>query len=600
MRWHRALPAWRTIRLAVSLVDAAGRGRLAVIVAATFVTSIAIAGELLVGRHLLNMLADSERTSAGELAPYLLLLGGLLVLAAIAQALSTELRIPLAEEVHRRTMEEILDVATEVDLEAYEGTDFADRLQRARMGASGQSAAIVFGLVTIISTLVVAAGVVAVLLTVAPILVPVAVLGYLPIAFVNVRKNRARYELERDLVEIGRERAYLEYLLTDRTDAKEIRSFEMAPTIRRWHASLWDLRLTRLRDLVRTRLMLSIGASTVTTTVLVGTLSIALILAGRGTITIGDAAVVVVGLQQLNNRLHSTGAAISGVHEGITFLRDFERFRDSLPEIRAARPDGMPPARPELLTVDRVGYRYPGSDRDAVRSVSFDLRRGQIMAVVGANGSGKSTLAKMLCGLLPPTRGVVAWDGVDLASCDPSRVREAIAPVFQDFSRFMLPIRHVIGLGDVDRIDDEPAIRAAADRAGVRDLIDALPGGLDARLGKTFTGGTDVSTGQWQRLAIARAYLRDASVIVLDEPSASLDPRAEAALFDLLHDLYHDRIVVFVSHRFATVRSADVVLVLDQGDVVEIGSHHELMAWGGLYRDLFELQASRYGLDDRR
>jgi ATP-binding cassette, subfamily B, bacterial len=600
MRWHRALRAWRTIRLAVSLVDAAGRGRLAVIVAATFVTSIAIAGELLVGRHLLNMLADSERTSAGELAPYLLLLGGLLVLAAIAQALSTELRIPLAEEVHRRTMEEILDVATEVDLEAYEGTDFADRLQRARMGASGQSAAIVFGLVTIISTLVVAAGVVAVLLTVAPILVPVAVLGYLPIAFVNVRKNRARYELERDLVEIGRERAYLEYLLTDRTDAKEIRSFEMAPTIRRWHASLWDLRLTRLRDLVRTRLMLSIGASTVTTTVLVGTLSIALILAGRGTITIGDAAVVVVGLQQLNNRLQSTGAAISGVHEGITFLRDFERFRDSLPEIRAARPDGMPPARPELLTVDRVGYRYPGSDRDAVRSVSFDLRRGQIMAVVGANGSGKSTLAKMLCGLLPPTRGVVAWDGVDLASCDPSRVREAIAPVFQDFSRFMLPIRHVIGLGDVDRIDDEPAIRAAADRAGVRDLIDALPGGLDARLGKTFTGGTDVSTGQWQRLAIARAYLRDASVIVLDEPSASLDPRAEAALFDLLHDLYHDRIVVFVSHRFATVRSADVVLVLDQGDVVEIGSHHELMARGGLYRDLFELQASRYGLDDRR
>jgi ATP-binding cassette, subfamily B, bacterial len=600
MRWHRALPAWRTIRLAVSLVDAAGRGRLAVIVAATFVTSIAIAGELLVGRHLLNMLADSERTSAGELAPYLLLLGGLLVLAAIAQALSTELRIPLAEEVHRRTMEEILDVATEVDLEAYEGTDFADRLQRARMGASGQSAAIVFGLVTIISTLVVAAGVVAVLLTVAPILVPVAVLGYLPIAFVNVRKNRARYELERDLVEIGRERAYLEYLLTDRTDAKEIRSFEMAPTIRRWHASLWDLRLTRLRDLVRTRLMLSIGASTVTTTVLVGTLSIALILAGRGTITIGDAAVVVVGLQQLNNRLQSTGAAISGVHEGITFLRDFERFRDSLPEIRAARPDGMPPARPELLTVDRVGYRYPGSDRDAVRSVSFDLRRGQIMAVVGANGSGKSTLAKMLCGLLPPTRGVVAWDGVDLASCDPSRVREAIAPVFQDFSRFMLPIRHVIGLGDVDRIDDEPAIRAAADRAGVRDLIDALPGGLDARLGKTFTGGTDVSTGQWQRLAIARAYLRDASVIVLDEPSASLDPKAEAALFDLLHELYDDRIVVFVSHRFATVRSADVVLVLDQGDVVETGSHDELMSRGGLYRDLFELQASRYGLDDRR
>jgi ATP-binding cassette, subfamily B, bacterial len=600
MRWHRVGAAWRTIRLAVSLVDAAGRGRLIVIVAATFVTSGAIAGELLIGRHLLNMLADSERTSAGQLAPYLLLLGVLLLLAVIAQALSSELRIPLAEEVHRSMMDEILDVATEVDLDAYEGTDFADRLQRARMGASGQSAAIVFGLVTIVSTLVVAAGVVVVLLAVAPILVPVALLGYVPIAVVNVRTTRARYELERDLIELGREQAYFEFLLTDRMDAKEIRAFEAAPTIRRWHAALWDLRLDRLRDLVRDRLLLWIGASSVTTAVLVGTLSFALILAGRGMITIGDAAVAVVALQQLNGRLQSAGGAVSGVHEGITFLRDFEQFRATLPEIRAARPDGIPPARPERLTVDGVGYRYPGSDVDAVRSVSFELRRGQIMAVVGANGSGKSTLAKMLCGLLPPTRGVVAWDGVDLATCEPSRVRAAIAPVFQDFSRFMLPVRHVIGLGDVDRIDDDVAIWVAADRAGVAELIDELPGGLDARLGKTFTGGTDLSTGQWQRMAIARAHLRDASVIVLDEPSASLDPKAEAALFDLLHGLYRDRIVVFVSHRFATVRSADVVLVLDQGDVVEMGSHEELMERGGLYRDLFELQASRYGLDTHK
>ena len=271
--------AGRTIRLASSLVAAAGRWRLTVIIAATFVTAGAIAGQLFVGRHLLNMIADPAGTSARELAPFLLLLGGLLVLAAVAQAVSAELRIPLAEEVHRSMVEEILDVATEVDLEAYEGTDFADRLQRARMGASGQSAAIVFGLVAMVSTLVITAGVVGVLFTVAPLLVPVAVLGYLPIVFVNVRKNRAMYELERDMTEIGRKRAYLEYLLTDRTDAKEIRSYEMAPTIRRWHGELWDVRLARLTALVRRRMVLSIGASTVTTVVLVVTLSVALVLA---------------------------------------------------------------------------------------------------------------------------------------------------------------------------------------------------------------------------------------------------------------------------------------------------------------------------------
>jgi ATP-binding cassette subfamily B protein len=185
---------------------------------------------------------------------------------------------------------------------------------------------------------------------------------------------------------------------------------------------------------------------------------------------------------------------------------------------------------------------------------------------------------------------------VDLAGCSPDLVRAQIAPVFQDFAQYQVTIRRAIGLGDPDRLDDEAGIREAADRAGLTELIDAQANGLDARLGKVFSGGTDISIGQWQRFAIARALFRDAPVVVLDEPTASLDPRAEADLFDLLHALCHDRIVVFVSHRFATVRSADVVLVLNQGEVAQIGSHDELMAAGGLYRDLFNLQADRYGL----
>lgn len=584
-----------TIRIAISLVVSSGRRQLLLIIAASIVTSIAIAGQLLVGRTLLDLLVDDGRVDAADLAPHLAALGALLMIAALSQAVASELRIPLGEEVFRRSMDEILDVATEVELEAYEGAEFHDCLERARFAAGGQSSAVVFGLVTIMSTLVVTVGVVAVLVTVAPILLPVAVLGYLPIAFVNVRNTRARYRLEHEQTELLRERSYLEYLMTDRVEAKEVRSYDVAPVLRRWHSTLWDTRMTRLRALVRRRLALTTIGSFVTTAVLIATLSFALILAGRGSITIGDAAVAIVGLQQLSSRLQSAGAAFSGVHEGVTFLRDFESFRATLPIIREQRPSGVPPAPPTVLSVDRLGYRYPGAPADALGSVSFEIRRGQIMAVVGANGSGKSTLAKLLCTLLPPTTGSIRWDGIDLAACDPALVRAQIAPVFQDFARYMLTLRQAIGLGDSQRLDDEPGIRQAARRAGVEELIESHREGLDLRLGKAFAGGTDISIGQWQRLAIARALFRDAPVVVLDEPSASLDPRAEADLFDLLHTLCRDRIVIFVSHRFATVRSADVVMVLDQGDVVEMGSHDELMAGGGLYHDLFELQADRYG-----
>lgn len=585
-----------TIRSAIALVYGAGRASFLVIVASTIVTAIAIAGQLLVGSQLLDLLADSGTVDGSELAPYLAVLGVLLLLSAMSQAVAGDLRVLLSEQVERRAMNEILDVATEVDLEVYDGAEFHDRLQRAKVAAGGQSSAVVFGLVTIVATLAVTVGVVFVLLTVAPILVPVSVIAYVPIALVNVRNNRAKYQMEHELTELQRERWYLENVMSDRSHAKEVRSYGVVPTLRAWHEERWDTRMTKLRALVRRRLTLTSIGSFVTTAVLIFTLSVALILAGRGSITIGDAAVAIVGLQQLSSRLQAAGSAFGTVHEGMTFLRDYDGFRAALPVIREERPTAIPPTPPTVLTVDGVGYRYPEATDDALRSVSFEIRRGQIMAVVGANGSGKTTLSKLLCDLLHPARGTVSWNGVDIAECAPDLVRAQIAPVFQDFARYEFTIRQAIGLGDAARLDDEDAIRVAAERASLSELIASRQNGLDARLGKLFTGGSDVSIGQWQRLAIARALFRDAPIVVLDEPTASLDPQAEADLFDLLHTLCHDRIVVFVSHRFATVRSADLVLVLNQGDVAQLGSHDDLMRSGGLYRDLFTLQAARYGL----
>ena len=589
-------PTLSTLRLAWSLVISTGRGLLLAIVAASIVTSAAVAGQLILGRTLLDLLAGADEVTFSELAPLLLGLGCLLMVSAVAQAVATELRLPLGEEVQRRAMNDILDVATEVGLEDYEQPEFHNQFQLAMMGAGGQSSAIVFGLVTILSTMMVATGVILVLVAVAPVLVPISIAGYLPVAYINVRNNRERYQLERRLTELQRERGYLESLLTEREPAAEVRAYDLSRVLRGWYGEIWSERLRQLRVLVRRRLRLTTIGSAVTTMVLVTTLSFAVGLAARGSLSLGDAAVAIVGLQQLSSRLRGAGNAFTGVHNGITFLRDFQQFREELPKVRDARPTASPPSPPRILAVERLGYRYPSGNKDAVDDVSFELRQGQIMAIVGANGSGKTTVSKLVCGLLPPARGTIRWDGVDIAQCDPTLVRSQIAPVFQDYMPFMFTLSNAIGLGDVNRLDDHDAILRAASQAGLGELIETHGAGLDVRLGKAFTGGIDISLGQWQRVALARAFFRNAPVVVLDEPSASLDPRAEAELFDLLHSLCADRIVIFVSHRFATVRSADVVMVMDQGAVVEMGSHAELISARGLYHELFTLQADRYGL----
>ncbi|HEX8906378.1 MAG TPA: ATP-binding cassette domain-containing protein, partial [Longimicrobiaceae bacterium] len=252
------------------------------------------------------------------------------------------------------------------------------------------------------------------------------------------------------------------------------------------------------------------------------------------------------------------------------------------------------------IVFENVSFRYPGTERWVLRDVSFRIPAGSVIALVGENGAGKTTLVKLLCRMYEPTEGRILVDGVDLAEIDVDAWRKRLSAAFQDFVRFELPARQAVGVGDLPRMDDDAAVDAALDRAGAADVLATLPRGGDTQLGARWEGGVDLSTGQWQKLALGRALMRrDPLVVFFDEPTASLDALAEHALFERYarearSGSARGSVTVLVSHRFSTVRSADLILVIDGGTVSELGAHEELLQRDGLYAELYGLQARAY------
>jgi ATP-binding cassette, subfamily B, bacterial len=314
-----------------------------------------------------------------------------------------------------------------------------------------------------------------------------------------------------------------------------------------------------------------------------------------GAISIGMFTFLTGSFSRSRSYIASILGDFNDISEQAIFLKDLFEFFEMQPTIRA-EPDSIPAPRPirQGFEFRNVSFSYPGSDRLVVQNINFHLHPFEKVALIGENGAGKTTLVKLLARLYDPTAGQILLDGIDLREYDVEDLRREIGVIFQDYIRYDMLARENIGFGKVESMADQPRLDTAAYKSLAKGLIERFPNGYDQMVGRRFEGGVDLSGGEWQKLALGRAYMRDAQVLILDEPTATFDARAEYEVFQRFAELTRDRMAVLISHRFSTVRMADRILVLADGEIMEQGTHQQLVALGGRYAELFELQAAGY------
>jgi ATP-binding cassette subfamily B protein len=553
------------------------------------------------GRDALNALLShgQGRHGLGPAAAPLVALVVVTAVSIVASVAQAQLLRLLGELVQRRVWAGMLDVAESVDLTEFERPDFFERLQRVRMNALQRPLTMTQGLVTAVGGLVGSAALVAAVISISPVLLPLLVLALVPLFIVQRIRSRREFAFIVEQTTATRERWYLQSTIIDRDAAKELRAFSLAPVLRDRYDRSYDSYLADLRGLLRRQGSLGLIGTAISGVFAALTLVVLILFLRNGRLDLANVTAALVSVQLLFGRLQSLSAGLGASYESTLFIDDLDQFLASAPAAHAARPSRPAPHGFPGLVVEHIDFTYPGSEAPVLSDVSLEIRPGEVVALVGENGSGKTTLAKLLAALYQPTAGTIWWGDVDAKLYDPESLRRNIAVIFQDYFKYQLPARTNIGVGRPEAIDDLEGIMAAARHSEADRFLAALPHGYETYLSKQFLDGRDLSVGQWQRVALARAFYRDAPFIVLDEPSSALDPRAEQAIFERIRVLLADRTVLLISHRFATVRSADRIVVLSGGHIVDVGSHDDLMARGGLYADLFNLQAAGYLSDQR-
>jgi ATP-binding cassette subfamily B protein len=416
-----------------------------------------------------------------------------------------------------------------------------------------------------------------------------------PGALFRLKLAEHTYRWQNQRTPTQRKLQYFDWLLTLYYFAKEVRLFHLGPLfIRRASEMRKQLRRERL-DLVVRRSFGELVAQASATLAVFGAFAVIADRTLAGGMSLGKLVMYYQALQRGHELFSDMLRGLAGLYENSLFLSNFYTFLDLQPKVTEPQnPKPVPQPMRSGIVFDHVSFHYPSGSGEVLRDVNLTIRPGEVIALVGENGSGKTTLVKLLCRLYDPTSGKITLDGIDLREFRTSALQREFSVIFQDFVQYELSARENISLGNVDLAADHERILESARKAGAHDAIMSLPRSYETRLGKMFEGGEELSIGQWQKVALARAFMRDAQVIVLDEPTSAMDAKAEYEVFQKFRQLTEGRSAVLISHRLSTVRMADHIYVLEGGQIVESGTHGELIRQGATYASLFETQAHNY------
>src|SRR5688572_597844 len=592
---------WRYSRRAIALVWSTHRGLTISLGVLTLAAGIMPAGIAYVGKLIVDAVVAAIDANRAGLGPdyartlELVALEGVLVavLAGVQRGIGScqsLLRVLLSQRVHFL----ILDKALTLTLAQFEDSELYDKLNRARQEASIRPLSLVNRTFSLAQNTVSLASYAGLLLAFSPWAVAILVAAGLPAFIAETRFSGERFRAFQWRSADRRMLAYLEIVLAREDHAKEVKLFDLGAQLLARYREIFRRIYAEEKRLTIRRDGWGFGLGLIASAAFYGAYAWIALATIEGAISLGDMTMYLLLFRQGQSAVAAMLSAIGGMYEDNLYLSNLYDYLEQ-PSAGAYGTATTGIDASSGLELDDVTFAYPGATTPALRDVTLHVRPGQSVALVGSNGSGKTTLVKLLAGLYAPTRGTVRYQGRDLREWDPVALRQRIGVIFQDFNRYQLTVGENIGAGDVAAFDDRERWQEAAAKGQAADFIGQLPSAFETQLGRWFNNGQELSGGQWQRVALARAFMRTrAEILVLDEPTAAMDAETEAQIFEHFRSLTHDRIAILISHRFSTVRYADQIVVLDEGRVVEQGTHEELIARQGRYAHLFNLQARAY------
>jgi ATP-binding cassette subfamily B protein len=580
---------WRTNRWATAGVGLLTLG------GALLPATQAWVGKLIVDGVVASVQSGQDAEQVRRVFVYLTLELGLFLLSAGFNHGRRLIQQLIQLQLASRIRAEIIRKALTLDLARFEDPDFYDRLQNARREGGYKPVELINDTFLIVQNTITLLSFALLMLRFSPWLVVILLATSIPAFIAETRYSEQGFRLLTRRAPETRQVNYLGRLLTEDTAAKEIKLFNLGETLLERYTTLFDKFFQEDKSLALRRATAGFGLGLLATLGFYGSYAWIVWRTVQGQISLGDMILYLAIFRQGQSTFQSILSAMGNMYENNLFMANFFDFLRLQPQMKIS-----PQPRKLSLPVSGgiefrgVGFRYPDDDAWALRGVDLIIRPGEKIALVGHNGAGKTTLIKLLSRLYDPTEGSILIDGIDIRDLDPRELHEIIGVIFQDFVRYHLPAKENIGMGQIAALDDAIRIATAARKSGADTVIESLPNGYDTMLGRWFRDGHELSLGQWQKIALARAFMREAEIMVLDEPTSSVDAQTEYEIFQRFKELTDGKMAILISHRFSTVRMADRIAVIEQGRITEFGTHEELLRREGTYARLFAMQAEGY------